>query len=405
MKKSKLFVCIISFFYLTSAYAVSNETLIEPFSTEKKEIENVVVYKDSYLDTNTFIPTLKKPLLPEYKNTNLNSQVGSLSTSFKIIPILKFVDNVKFYSLYINVKYIGKIGDITSLVFKLKNKKIFIDVSKLECLEAKLINLNEDMSNFFTPSDKYFIYKIDADFFEYLYSEFKDQTGSVAVYTNGNSSEIKLLDNVFYGFVNLDTFIKKYLNNVESPYVTRDSIINIPYAYKNLVKVVVNSKSESTFVNEIVKNLDGNLILNPSFSITESLKDDYAWEFSVGDYAVANAEISDGEIVIKQIKGSEYPFSIQVFQNGILIEKGKTYILTFEAYADKNRKIQFSLDNQIKGYVFKQYSQKLTQTKTKYTVEFTPTFKESLLRIAFGMASNESSAAIHIDNVSIKEKQ
>lgn len=85
---------------------------------------------------------------------------------------------------------------------------------------------------------------------------------------------------------------------------------------------------------------------------------------------------------------------VTVYQDPVAITGGKTYVLSFDAYGDKNQTIQSSVAGKL-------FTTTLTSAKTTYKYSFTTErgLEQSALKLLLGVAGE-----VHVDNVCIKEE-
>lgn len=140
-----------------------------------------------------------------------------------------------------------------------------------------------------------------------------------------------------------------------------------------------------------------NLMVNGDFSDGTT-----GWELEVT--GVATWSIVNGEADVQIADGGNSATSIQLRQSGLKIEKGKTYQVSFEAYADAKRSIKADVIRNVPQY--NAYSRiktfRLTTTKTRYSFQFTMDQNmDNDARLRFGLGN--SIIGVRIDNVLIRE--
>lgn len=96
---------------------------------------------------------------------------------------------------------------------------------------------------------------------------------------------------------------------------------------------------EKPVKNVILREPDttGNYINNGDFSIAENLSDDKNWKFLTTLDGDGKAEIKNHEMVISTVNMGTADYSIQLVQPDVPLQKGGTYKVTFDAYADEAR--------------------------------------------------------------------
>ncbi|HON11148.1 MAG TPA: family 43 glycosylhydrolase [Chitinispirillaceae bacterium] len=144
---------------------------------------------------------------------------------------------------------------------------------------------------------------------------------------------------------------------------------------------------------------DGNLVLNGDFSSgTEE------WTLNVWDGA-ATASVVSGECRINITETSEINYQIQLVQPGLFLEQGKSYRVSFDAFASADRDLEVNVEMAVNPWTsyldeLKRFS--LTTTKQTFSFVFTmeaPTDANGRLGFNFGT----SSPAVTLDNISVKE--
>lgn len=151
----------------------------------------------------------------------------------------------------------------------------------------------------------------------------------------------------------------------------------------------------------------GNYVTNGDFSTNEKLNDSEGWSFYENEGGTGSATISDNMITIETTETGREDYSIQLVQNGIVAEKGKTYKLSFDIWADEERTInEICVDG-----VNVNYTRYLTKVNVaipteKTTLSYTFTMNEKsdgAARLEFNMGKNSSTATIHITNIRYEE--
>ena len=100
--------------------------------------------------------------------------------------------------------------------------------------------------------------------------------------------------------------------------------------------------------------------------------------------------------------GGSETYHVQLIQNDLLIENGKYYTLSFDAYADGPREISVSIQHSSKPWTIYHafFNLNVTATKQTYRTSFSmsdPT--DSLTQLVFDMGLSESD--VHLDNISL----
>jgi len=151
---------------------------------------------------------------------------------------------------------------------------------------------------------------------------------------------------------------------------------------------------------------NGNIVYNGDFSETEDLADDVNWNFILNEGGAGSAEIKDGMIVISTDNEGKVDYSIQLVQKDLPLYNGKNYKVTFEAYADENRKMVACVTGPSANYI--RYMEDTTLDLTKdwqtYEYEFEMIEKDDNNgRIEFNMGKAGSTATVYIRNVRVEE--
>ena len=146
----------------------------------------------------------------------------------------------------------------------------------------------------------------------------------------------------------------------------------------------------------------GNYVNNGDFSAPENLNDDQDWAYQNYSKGVGAAEIKDNEIVITIDNEGTEPYSIQLVQGGLPVEKGVKYKLSFDAYAEEPRSMITAITGPDNNYLryLEDSSMELTKESRNYSFEFE--MKEESDdngRIEFDLGKQGSTATVHITNV------
>jgi poly(hydroxyalkanoate) depolymerase family esterase len=114
---------------------------------------------------------------------------------------------------------------------------------------------------------------------------------------------------------------------------------------------------------------------------------------------------TDGMAEIKVTKTGTNAYDVQMIQNGMHYENGKSYKLTFDAYASEARTLEVNLEKDTDpwtSYLGEAETFDLTTEKTSYKIVFTmnePTDENGRISFNAGLATG----SVFIDNVSIME--
>ena len=151
---------------------------------------------------------------------------------------------------------------------------------------------------------------------------------------------------------------------------------------------------------------DGNYIFNGDFAEDENLNDDVNWKFLLFNGGEGEAEIKNGEIVIKSTNCGTEEYSVQLVQPELPVIKGHTYRVTFEAKADEARDMVTAVTAPTAGWIryLPDTTLELTKKWQTYTYEFTSDQKDDNNgRLEFNMGNHGYTATIHIRNVRYEE--
>ena len=141
-----------------------------------------------------------------------------------------------------------------------------------------------------------------------------------------------------------------------------------------------------------------NQIENPDFSNGDS-----AWTLSTLWPAQATAAVENGEYAVSISHGGTNVWDINAGQAGLLIENGKRYIVSFDAYAAAPRQISALVGKNAAPWTIYSGSQviSLTTTKKTYTYSFTMNYEtDSQARLGFDIGG--SSTDVVFDNIMLQ---
>jgi len=151
---------------------------------------------------------------------------------------------------------------------------------------------------------------------------------------------------------------------------------------------------------------DGNLIYNGDFAEAEALDDEDNWYFLLFEGGEGSAEIKDNTMIISSQKEGSVDYSIQLVQPSVPMEKGKKYRLSFDAWADEERRIITCVSAPTAGWVryLADTGVKLSTEKQTFTFDFEMTYKDDNNgRLEFNLGHRVSTATVYIQNVRIEE--
>lgn len=150
---------------------------------------------------------------------------------------------------------------------------------------------------------------------------------------------------------------------------------------------------------------DGNFVHNGDFAVAENVNDSADWVYYQCNGGNAAVSIRDGAIVIDTKTEGTLDYSVQLYQAGLPMYQGKTYRLTFDAWAEEERQIIAAVSAPSAGWIryFPDTLVDLTTERTTYTYEFTMTaMDDNNGRIEFNMGHRGSTATIYITNVRVE---
>ena len=146
------------------------------------------------------------------------------------------------------------------------------------------------------------------------------------------------------------------------------------------------------------------MIKSNYFSETEDLGDAENWIFMAQNGGEGTAVIENNTININTIDAGTVDYSIQLVQPDIPVEKGATYKLSFDAWADEARTgiIDVSAPTRSWGRYLKDTKFDMTTEKQTFEYEYTMTdSSDDKGRIEFNFGNQGSVAGVHIANVKL----
>lgn len=154
----------------------------------------------------------------------------------------------------------------------------------------------------------------------------------------------------------------------------------------------------------------GNYIINGDFAKPEDLSkkedDQENWKLHLEKGGAATAENSDEVLNITPTAAGTENHSVQIVQANLPIEKGCSYKLSYEAYADAERTMITDVSAPDRGYIRYLADTKVTLTTTlqnfEHTFEMTSD-SDANGRVEFNLGNQGSTAAVHIDNVRLEK--
>lgn len=142
-----------------------------------------------------------------------------------------------------------------------------------------------------------------------------------------------------------------------------------------------------------------NLLTNPDF-----FNDDADWTLTTHATAEATGDMIDGMYAVSINNGGDNAWDIHLGQTGVLIENGKEYLVTFDAYAEAPRQITALVGKNADPWTVYSGSQLISLTTTPQTHTFSfvmtePTDPQS--RIGFDLGGNTGD--VFIDNIALRQ--
>ncbi len=148
----------------------------------------------------------------------------------------------------------------------------------------------------------------------------------------------------------------------------------------------------------------GNYIVNGDFSEQEDLNDDLVWGQKYANDGAGTVTIQDNKMIIKTKNEGNVDYSVQIVQPNLPMQKGGTYELTFDAWADEARTMIVDISGPDRSYVryFEDTKEKLGPEKKSYKYNFTMTNdSDSNGRLEFNLGNQSSKATVYISNVKL----
>lgn len=154
----------------------------------------------------------------------------------------------------------------------------------------------------------------------------------------------------------------------------------------------------------------GNYIINGDFAEVEDLSKSEDkqenWKLHLEKGGAATAENSDEVLNITQTAAGTENHSVQILQANLPIEKGCSYKLSYDAYADAERTMITNVTAPDRGYNRYLADTKVTLTTTSQNFEHTfemTSDSDANGRVEFNLGNQNSTAAVHIDNVRLEK--
>ena len=127
------------------------------------------------------------------------------------------------------------------------------------------------------------------------------------------------------------------------------------------------------------------------------------WTFNTWEGG-AHGSVVNGEYQIQIDSVGQHNSGIQLVQNGIILERGKSYEVKFDAYASSNRTLEANVEQDVNpwvSYLPALQNFNLTTIKTTYSYAFTMTNPtDSNGRVSFNVGA--STQTVFLDNIAVK---
>lgn len=149
---------------------------------------------------------------------------------------------------------------------------------------------------------------------------------------------------------------------------------------------------------------NGNYIVNGDFSKQENLADDIDWGEKYANGGVGKVTFENGQMVIKTTDAGSVDYSVQIVQPNLPMQKGGTYKLSFDAYADEARTMITDISGPDNSYIryFNDTTVKLTKEKQSFSYEFTmEQDSDANGRLEYNLGNQGSKATVYISNVKL----
>lgn len=159
------------------------------------------------------------------------------------------------------------------------------------------------------------------------------------------------------------------------------------------------AKSITTYVIPVQQGVAGNLVLNGDFSSETDNWTFNAWSGS------GTGTVTNGEFSINIETAASRNHDIQLIQNGLFLENGKTYRVAFDAYSAANRTLEVNV--QAGSDPWTSYLPQLEQfdlSTTKQRLFFTFTMEQQTTDIGqISFNAGSSVETVFLDNVSVEQ--
>lgn len=232
-----------------------------------------------------------------------------------------------------------------------------------------------------------------------LNSSVESQASEIEGWLNKNLSSVNVVKQALEKMDFEDGELQNFLN------VYHDYDNNFPEGFRLASTKGKIYKSQQGKAVELRKPDDaGNFLENGDFSDGEDLSDNQGWMFLTALGGEASAQIGDKEVKICTENEGTEEYSVQLMQPNIPLQQEIGYQVSFDAFADGDRKMKVSVtapDREYKRYL-EDTEVMLTAQKQTYTYKFTMAdFDDANGRLEFNLGAAGSTDGVTISNVSV----
>lgn len=232
-----------------------------------------------------------------------------------------------------------------------------------------------------------------------LNSSVESQASEIEGWLNKNLSSVNVVKQALEKMDFEDGELQNFLN------VYHDYDNNFPEGFRLASTKGKIYKSQQGKAVELRKpDAAGNFLENGDFSDGEDLSDNQGWMFLTALGGEASAQIGDKEVKICTENEGTEEYSVQLMQPNIPLQQEIGYQVSFDAFADGDRKMKVSVtapDREYKRYL-EDTEVMLTAQKQTYTYKFTMAdFDDANGRLEFNLGAAGSTDGVTISNVSV----
>lgn len=232
-----------------------------------------------------------------------------------------------------------------------------------------------------------------------LNSSVESQASEIEGWLNKNLSSVNVVKQALEKMDFEEGELQNFLN------VYHDYDNNFPEGFRLASTKGKIYKSQQGKAVELRKpDAAGNFLENGDFSDGEDLSDNQGWMFLTALGGEASAQIGDKEVKICTENEGTEEYSVQLMQPNIPLQQEIGYQVSFDAFADGDRKMKVSVtapDREYKRYL-EDTEVMLTAQKQTYTYKFTMAdFDDANGRLEFNLGAAGSTDGVTISNVSV----